>query len=79
MERKVNNAKLDIIKFLRKSAESQGQNQPKLCLQWKFNQYTLTRVFLHAAFISAMKIVQNPTVFMKNAKIIGNHSFLLIV
>ena len=26
------------------------------------------RVFLHAEFISAMKTVQNPTIFMKNAK-----------
>ena len=28
----------------------------------------LIRVFLHAEFISAMKNVQNPTIFMKNAK-----------
>ena len=28
----------------------------------------LIRVFLHAEFISAMKAVQNPTIFMKNAK-----------
>ena len=28
----------------------------------------LVRVFLHAEFISAMKTVQNPTVFLKNAK-----------
>ena len=27
----------------------------------------LIRVFLHAKFISAMKKVQNPTIFMKNA------------
>ena len=27
----------------------------------------LIRVFLHAEFISAMKTVQNPTIFMKNA------------
>ena len=26
------------------------------------------RVFLHAEFISAMKTVQNPTIFMRNAK-----------
>ena len=26
------------------------------------------REFLHAEFISAMKKVQNPTIFMKNAK-----------
>ena len=28
----------------------------------------LIRVFLHAEFISAMKKVQNSTIFMKNAK-----------
>ena len=28
----------------------------------------LIRVFLHAEFIYAMKTVQNPTIFMKNAK-----------
>ena len=28
----------------------------------------LNRIILHAEFISAMKIVQNPTIFMKNTK-----------
>ena len=28
----------------------------------------LIRVILHAKFISAMKTVQNPTIFIKNAK-----------
>ena len=28
----------------------------------------LIRVFLHAEFISAMKIAQIPTIFVKNAK-----------
>ena len=28
----------------------------------------LIRVFLHAKLISAMKTVQNPMIFMKNAK-----------
>ena len=28
----------------------------------------LFRVYLHAEFISAMKKVQNPTIFVKNAK-----------
>ena len=28
----------------------------------------LIRVFLHAEFISAMKTVQNPTIFTKNTK-----------
>ena len=63
MEKKTNKAKLEIFKFFRKSAESQ-----KLCLLWKFNKYTLTRVFLHAELISAMKKVQNPTVLMKTQK-----------
>ena len=34
---------------------------------------------MHAEFISAMKTVQNSTVFMKTQKIIENHWFLLIV
>ena len=28
----------------------------------------LIRIFLHAEFISAMKTVQNPTIFVNNAK-----------
>ena len=28
----------------------------------------LIRVILHVEFISAMEIVENPTIFMKNAK-----------
>ena len=31
-------------------------------------QNMLIRVFLHAEFISVMKTVQNPMVFVKNAK-----------
>ena len=57
MEKKTNKATLEIFKLL-----------IKLCLLWKFNKYTLTRVFLHAEFISAMKTVQNPTVLMKTQK-----------
>ena len=53
MEKKTNNTKLEIF---------------KLCHLWKVNKYTLTRVFLHAEFISAKKIVQNNTVFMKTQK-----------
>ena len=34
------------------------------------------RVFLHAEFISAMKTVQNPTIFMKNSKESKNEKFL---
>ena len=38
----------------------------------------LIRVFLHAEFISAMKTVQNPTIFMKNAKRIEKWIILVI-
>ena len=34
----------------------------------KFYKNMLIRVFLHAEFISAIKAVQNLTIFMKNAK-----------
>ena len=34
----------------------------------KFYKYMLIRVFLHAEFISAMKTVQIPKIFVKNAK-----------
>ena len=43
-----------------------------------FNKYTLTRVFLHAELISAMKTTKSYG-FHENAKIIENHSYLLIV
>ena len=72
MEKKTNTAKLEIFTFLRKSAESQGYSLymkiAELCLRWKFNKYTLPKVFLHAEFLSAMKTGQNPTVFMKTQK-----------
>ena len=38
----------------------------------------LIRVFLYAEFISAMKTVQNPTIFVKNAKKIEKLLVLLI-
>ena len=38
----------------------------------------LIRVFLHAEFISAMKKVQNPTIFVKNAKKIEKGLVLVI-
>ena len=34
----------------------------------QIHKNALIRVFLHAEMISAMKTVQNPTVFMKNTK-----------
>ena len=72
MEKKTNKAKLEIFKFLRKSAESQAIVFDKIsrncALLWKFHKYTLTKVFLPAEFISVMKTVQNPLVFMKAQK-----------
>ena len=38
----------------------------------------LIRVFLHAEFISAMKTVQNPMIFVKNAKKIEKWLVLVI-
>ena len=38
----------------------------------------LISVFLHVEFISAMKTVQNPTIFMKNAKRIEKQIILVI-
>ena len=38
----------------------------------------IIRVFLHAEFISAMKTVPNPTIFMKNAKKIEKLLVLVI-
>ena len=54
--------KLEIFKFLRKSVLSQ------VSLISKFYKNLILRVILHAEFISAMKTVQNTTIFMKNAK-----------
>ena len=39
----------------------------------------LIRVFLHAEFISAMKTVQNPTIFVKNAKKIQKNRLVLVI
>ena len=72
MEKKTNKAKLEIFKFFEKIGRI-ARLQPLIKLaeivpSIKFNKYTLTRVFLHAKFISAMKTVQNPTAFMKTQK-----------
>ena len=63
MEKKTNKAKLEMFKFLRKSVLSQGYS-----LTCKFYKNGLISVFFHAEFISAMKTVQIPTIFGKNAK-----------
>ena len=64
MEKKTKKAKLEIFKFLRKSALSQGYSLDKIGGYYalsKFYKNMLIRVFLHAEFISAMKTVLNPT------------------
>ena len=74
MEKKTNKAKFEIFKFLRKSVLSQGYRLAfdkiggNYALSANSIKNMLIRVFLHAEFISAMKTVQNPTIFMKNAK-----------
>ena len=62
MEKKTNKEKLAIFKFLRKSVLSIAFDKIG------GNYARLIRVFLHAEFISAMKTVQNPMIFVKNAK-----------
>ena len=72
MDNKTNKAKLKFSNFgksrLKRKAITFDKISRKLCLLWKFNKYTLTRVFLHAESISAMKTVQNTRVFMKMQK-----------
>ena len=74
MEKKTNKAKLEIFKFLRISALSQSYSLAfdkiggNYALSANSTKNMLIRVFLHAEFISAMKTVENPTIFMKNAK-----------
>ena len=83
-KKKTNKAKLEIFQFLRKSVESQGyiafdKIRRNFALYEKFNKYTLTMVFFQAEFISVMKKVTKSYGFHENARIIENHSFLLIV
>ena len=69
MEKKTNKGKWEIFKYLRDSVLSQGYSLWLIC---KFYKNMLIRVFLHAEFISAMKTVQNPMIFVKNAKKLKN-------
>ena len=72
MEKKTNKVKLEIFQIFEKiSFIARLQPMIKLDVIMPYQQFyknMLIRVFLHAEFISAMKIVQNPTIFMKNAK-----------
>ena len=72
MEKKTNKAKLVIFKFLRISALSPLIKLEVTMTYLQILQKMLIRVFLHAQFISAMKTVPNPTIFVKNAKKLKN-------
>ena len=72
MEKKANKAELEILNFWENRLNHKAIAFDKISRICAFYgnsvKYTLTRVFLHAEFISAMKTVQNPTVFMKTQK-----------
>ena len=73
MEKKTNKAKWETFKFLRKSILSQGYIAfDKIGVNYSLPTNSiknmLLRLFLHAEFISAMKTIQIPTIFVKNAK-----------
>ena len=68
MEKKTN---LEMFKFFRNRRNRKAIAFIKLAEIVPYygnNKYTLTRLFLHAEFIYALKKVQNPTVFMKTNK-----------
>ena len=72
MENNTNKAILAILKFLRISAYCKAIAFDKIggnyALSANSIKNMLIRVFLHAKFKSAMKTVQIPTIFVKNAK-----------
>ena len=82
MEEKTNKAKLKIFKFLRKLAESQiaFDKISRNCAFYgnSINIHLLEYFCMQNSYLR-WKTVQNPMVFHENAKIIENHSFLLIV
>ena len=71
MDKKTNKAKLEIFKFLRIQLYRKAIAFDKIGSNYALSGNStkmLIRVFLHAEFISAMKTVQNPTIFVKNGK-----------
>ena len=72
MEKKTNEAKLGILNFwenrLNRKAIAFDKSSRNCAFYGNSINILLTRVFLHAEFISAMKSVQNPTAFMKTQK-----------
>ena len=79
MEKKTNKAKLKIFKFLRKSAESQGYKISRNCAFYGNS----INIHLLGHFACRIHICDESSAksygFHENAKIIENHSFLLIV
>ena len=69
MEEKTNKAKLEIFKFLRKSARKVAFDKISRNCAFYGNSINIHLLgFFLIEFISAMKTVQNPTVFMKMQK-----------
>ena len=69
MEKKTNKAKFEIFKFLRKSVIWPTiKLEVIMPYQQNSTKNMLIGVILDAEFISAMKTVQNHTIFMKNEK-----------
>ena len=67
MEKKTNKAKLEIFKFLRISIARLIKLEVIMPYLESLQKYAYQGIF-DAEFISAMKTVQNPTIFVKNGK-----------
>ena len=73
MEKKTNKAKFEIFKFLKKISfiarlQPFDKIEGNYALPANSIKICLLGYFLNAEFISAMKTVQIPSIFMKNAK-----------
>ena len=68
MEKKTNKRKISNFKIFEKISFIADKIGGNYVLSANSMKNMLIRVFLHAEFISAMKTVQNPTIFVKNAK-----------
>ena len=66
MEKKTNKAKLEIFKFLTKSALSQGYN--KIGGNYALSANSTKICLLGYFCVQNSYLFQNPTIFMKNAK-----------
>ena len=84
MDKKTNKAKLEIFKFLRKSAESQGYIQPLIKLTEFVPSMEIQQIYTNQRiFACRINICHENSAksfgFHGRAKILKNHSFLLIV